>query len=184
MNKKLLVRAVLVFLFGIVVAKFGLPMSSSQVESNVDNVLSEVSIQELSESRQVLFVTDGDTFTVKLGETEGIVRVLGINAPETKHSSRGAECFGAEASTYAKQLLVGATVKLQSDPTQSVKDKYGRLLAYVELEDGRDFGQVMIVDGYAYEYTFKGVSYEKQQVYKDSQVQAAEEGAGLWSVCE
>lgn len=131
-------------------------------------------------------VVDGDTLTVDVDGTSESIRVLGINTPETKYSSKGAECFGAEASAYAKSLLEGTSVELTSDDSQDTRDKYNRILAYVTLPDGRDFGQVMITDGYAYEYTYQGVPNKNQQLYQDAQAKAQEDKAGLWAegVCD
>jgi len=49
------------------------------------------------------------------------------------------QCFGREASVKAKELLVGQQVRIAEDPTQDTKDRYGRLLVYLWLEDGTFF---------------------------------------------
>lgn len=125
-------------------------------------------------------VVDGDTIDVLIKGTKEKIRVIGINTPETVDPRRPVECFGIEASNYAKSLLLNQTVILTSDPTQASKDKYGRLLRYVSLLDGTDFGLRMITNGYAYEYTYE-IPYQRQDEYKKAQKDASEKSVGLWS---
>lgn len=162
--------------------------SPQQEDIEQSDYIKEVAGTEATDGQTyvVTQVVDGDTLTVDVDGTSESIRVLGINTPETKYSSKGAECFGAEASAYAKSLLEGTSVELTSDDSQDTRDKYNRILAYVTLPDGRDFGQVMITDGYAYEYTYQGVPNKNQQLYQDAQAKAQEDKAGLWAegVCD
>lgn len=128
----------------------------------------------------VLKVVDGDTLEVMVGETHEKVRVLGINSPETVDPRKPVECFGKEASNEAKRLLTSAKVNLTNDATQADKDKYGRLLRYVTLPDGSDFGLMMIKEGYAYEYTYD-IPYARQKEYKAAQESAQFAKKGLWA---
>lgn len=125
-------------------------------------------------------VIDGDTLEVLVDGKKEKVRVIGINTPETVDPRRPVECFGKEASSYAKSLLSNKTIKLESDTTQADKDKYGRLLRYVFLSDGTDFGMTMIKEGYAYEYTYD-IPYKFQKEYKNAQKEAETGLRGLWS---
>ncbi len=108
------------------------------------------------------------------------IRILGINTPETVDPRRKVECFGHEASDHAKSLLTGQSVRLESDPTQGDKDKYGRLLRYAFLPNGTDYGLEMIRSGYAYEYTYD-IPYKYQKEYKSAQMTAEKAKSGLWS---
>lgn len=146
-----------------------------------EKALSEIPEENIfSGSYRVEKVVDGDTLVIDINGASQSVRVLGIDAPETEFSSRGAECFGIEASEHAKALLENTSVQLASDSSQDIRDKYDRLLAYVTLPDGRDFGEVMIRNGYSYELTFKDMPYKNQKLYKKAQKIAEEEGLGLW----
>ena len=80
-------------------------------------------------------VVDGDTVRVRLagGKSER-VRLIGIDAAE-----RG-DCFASAATARARQLALSKPVVLRGDGTQDTRDRYGRLLAYVWLPDGRDLG--------------------------------------------
>ncbi|MGB9883419.1 MAG: thermonuclease family protein [Microgenomates group bacterium] len=124
-------------------------------------------------------VVDGDTLDVEIDNQIKRVRVIGINTPEVVDPRKTVECFGKEASNKAKEILAGKKVKLEADLTQGNTDKYGRLLRYVFLEDGTDFGLLMIKEGYAYEYTYN-IPYKYQQKYKEAQKEAQENKKGLW----
>jgi micrococcal nuclease len=126
-------------------------------------------------------VVDGDTIRVLIQGKEDIVRLIGIDAPETVGPVKPAQCFGKEASDKAKEILTNKTVILESDPTQGDRDEYGRLLRYVFLLDGTNFDKFMISEGYAYEYTFKGNSYKYQSEFKNAEKRAFESRRGLWA---
>jgi endonuclease YncB( thermonuclease family) len=132
---------------------------------------------------QVLSVIDGDTLRVDVDGQSQTVRVLGIDTPETEFSPVGEECHATEATAYAKHLLEGNKVQLEFDPAQPKTDVYDRLLAYVQLPEGKDFGELMIADGFAREYTYKNNTYSKQALYKKVENTAKGKQKGVWS-CE
>ena len=87
-------------------------------------------------------VVDGDTVRlVGLGS----VRLIGVNTPEVYGR---VQCFGPEASAFAKSVLhPGIRVRYQVG--REAHDRYGRLLAYVWLEDGRLFNAMLVEGGFA-----------------------------------
>ena len=128
----------------------------------------------------VVRVVDGDTLIVARPEGETRVRVIGIDTPESVAQDQPVECFGPEAAQRAEQLLAGTSVMLRGDPTQARTDQYGRELDYVWLPDGRLFNHVMLMEGYALEYTF-AAPYAYQSEFRAAEQQAAQGGLGLWS---
>lgn len=124
-------------------------------------------------------VIDGDTIEVNFGGKTEKIRLIGVNTPETVDHRRPVECFGKQASDYTKAALIGKSVSLESDPTQGDRDKYGRLLRYVFLEEGANFNKKLILEGYANEYTYN-TPYKYQQEFKEAQKEAEEKMAGLW----
>ena len=125
-------------------------------------------------------VTDGDTIHITMDGRDEKVRLIGINTPETVDPRRTVECFGKEASTRMKELVGGKIVRLEYDDTQSVRDAYNRILAYVYLEDGQMINRKMIAEGYAYEYTYL-IPYRYQKEFRELQVLAKTGERGLWS---
>ena len=142
-------------------------------------------------------VVDGDTIVVESmsrdSQQKTIIRLIGMNTPETVDPRRKVECFGKEASDKAKEILLGKTVRLEYDDTQDTLDKYGRRLAYVFVQDESSvakqvsntdseifFNAYMIEQGYAYEYTYSK-PYKYQKDFKDAQKRAEAERRGLWS---
>ncbi len=95
----------------------------------------------------VVATIDGDTIDVRLddGRVER-VRILGADTPETKDRRKPVQCFGPEASAYTHARLGGRQVSLETD--SEVRDKYGRLLAYVYVE-GERFDDELLRLGYA-----------------------------------
>src|SRR3954451_22120022 len=85
---------------------------------------------------RVVRVVDGDT--VVLTEI-GKVRLIGIDTPEVYGQQ---ECFGQEASAFAKrELPPGREVTFRLGVES--RDRYGRALAYVWLGDGRMFNELL-----------------------------------------
>jgi endonuclease YncB( thermonuclease family) len=80
-------------------------------------------------------VVDADTFVIIGGDR---VRVLGIDACEARDPG------GSAASAVARDLLTGQMVTLHAQPGAPDRDRFGRLLRYVQLPDGRDLGEVLV----------------------------------------
>lgn len=92
----------------------------------------------LTELYDVVRVCDGDTIVVAMGGDIGDIRVrlIGIDTPESVNPNKELNCEnGVIASDYMKSLLPdGSKVYLEYDVEQ--RDEYGRILAYVYLDDG------------------------------------------------
>jgi micrococcal nuclease len=132
------------------------------------------------EAARVVNVVDGDTVDVRVGGREERVRLIGIDTPETVHPRQPVMCYGREASQRAEALLQGQTVFLEADPSQDSRDRFGRLLRFVWLEDGRMVNQVLVAEGYAFEYTYD-LPYRYQREFRAAERAAREAGLGLWS---
>ena len=122
-------------------------------------------------------VVDGDTIQIESGEK---VRYIGVNTPEAVDPRRRVQCFGKEASEFNRNLVAGRRVRLVKDVSE--RDKYGRLLRYVYLEDGTFVNLKIIQTGFAYVATFPpDVKYS--QMFVEAARKAREEGRGLWQAC-
>ena len=142
----------------------------------------EINNQEVA---RVLRVIDGDTIEVLINNKEDTVRLIGIDSPETLDSRKPVQCFGKEASNKAKEMLSGKTIRLEPDTTQSNRDKYGRLLRYVFLNN-LNFNKFMISEGFVHEYTYQNNPYKHMEEFKNAERIAREEKKGLWkeNVCK
>lgn len=151
------------------------------VNSDTEKINDQVKTTEARGLYEVLSVVDGDTIKVMYEGKETSVRFIGVNTPETVDPRKPVECFGREASDHLKNLLSGKKVKLQRDDTQTDRDKYGRILRYVYLDD-QDVNLAIISNGYGYEYTYNGAfPYTKQAAYKQAQKDAETNKRGLWA---
>jgi micrococcal nuclease len=131
---------------------------------------------------QVVHVTDGDTFDVRIAGRIEPVRLIGIDTPETHDPRKPVQCFGLAAAQEAHRLLDHQQVRLVGDPTDSDRDKYRRLLRYVYLQDGRLYNQYMVQHGYAFAYTiFPNI---KLDLFKEWETEARQHQLGIWGACQ
>jgi micrococcal nuclease len=135
----------------------------------------------------VLRVVDGDTLHVLIDGRDTTVRLLGINTPETVKPNSPVECFGPEASAYAKQALEVRRVTLEFDDSQGRLDRYGRTLAYVWIPvetGGLDLVNLdLVAQGFAYQRQYGSDPVAWQPELVAAQNQARESGTGLWGAC-
>lgn len=129
----------------------------------------------------VVHINDGDTIIVKTPTGDETIRLLGVDTPETKDPRKPVQCFGEAASAHTKQRLTGQSVRLEPDPTNSDRDKYGRLLRYVYLPDGTLYNAELIQDGYGFAYTV--FPLVKLDDFKALEHDAREANRGLWAGC-
>jgi len=133
-----------------------------------------------NQSFTVCRVVDGDT--IDLDSPDGQhsttrVRLWGVDTPETVKENTPVQHFGPEASRFTKSLVLEQTVRVELEPTQT-RDKYGRLLAYVYLPDGRMLNRVLVAEGYGYADPRYEHTHKAQ--FARLQTQAMEARAGLW----
>jgi micrococcal nuclease len=132
-------------------------------------------------------VVDGDTLHVILDGDDVTVRLIGMNTPETVKQNTPVECYGPQASDYAKTTLTGRTVTLEFDESQGRTDQYGRTLAYVWLE--QPGGELSLVNldeisqGFARERQYGPTPYAWKPTFKDAATVAKKAGVGLWGAC-
>ncbi|QNN54561.1 thermonuclease family protein [Nocardioides mesophilus] len=131
---------------------------------------------------RVVRVVDGDTVHVDWRGEDTTVRIIGIDTPESVSPSTPDECWGSRATRAAEGLLEGRRVAVVLDPSQGRRDVYGRLLAYLDIEGGQDFGEAMIRAGDAVEYTYDD-PYARQAGYRSAERAARAADRGLWGAC-
>ncbi len=190
-RKKLTLIFGLIALFCfIIVGVFAEPKqddSQNIVAEDSETTIEISAIPDFSESDIFLVsnVVDGDTIDITMDDRTYRIRLIGVDTPETKHPSKPVECFGKEASEFTTSTLLNQSVTLEFDDSQGQIDKYDRLLCYIFLEDGTNFNELLISEGYAYEYTYN-TPYKYQNDFKQAQQEAGSGKYGLWAdgVCD
>lgn len=128
--------------------------------------------------RRVGTVFDGDTIRLESGEK---VRYLGINAPEIGHEEgEETECMGLDAKKLNVSLVSKRRVKLEFD--QPKEDRYGRLLAYVFLENGDMVNALLVRKGLAHVTAGKS-NLKYFTLLLHEQRLAMDERIGIWDRC-
>jgi micrococcal nuclease len=137
-----------------------------------------------AETAAVVRVVDGDTLVVDRGNGDERVRIVGVDTPETVAPNAPVECYGPEASAYVTDLLTGATVRLESDPSQADSDRYGRLLRYVWVAtDAGAWNSVealLLFGGFAEPYP---ESHSRKAGFDTLGAEAQAAGRGMWGAC-
>jgi len=129
----------------------------------------------------VVKAVDGDTLDIDIpdGSYEHTrVRLLGIDAPEINSEQFGTMYFGPQAAAALKELALGRQVTVYLDAPNPTRGKYGRLLAYVQLQDGRFLNETLLTQGLAYaDLRFEHSFFNK---YKQLESTARNLNKGLW----
>ncbi|GAB7386765.1 thermonuclease family protein [Bacillaceae bacterium] len=123
-------------------------------------------------------VVDGDTFVIEGGER---VRLIGVDTPESVKPNHPVEPYGKEAKAFTKRMLEGKRVRLEFDVAE--RDRYGRLLAYVYLEDGTFYNLLLVEEGYGKVLTVPP-NVEHAEEFVEAERRARQEEKGLWSVAQ
>jgi micrococcal nuclease len=143
-------------------------------------------------SVEVTTVVDGDTIDVRLPDgSEDTVRLLGVDTPEVyadndptefegvPDSEAGAACLreaGGNATDYAAGRLQSGNVTLVFDPNADRRGGYGRLLAYVTIDD-RNLNYELVATGHARVYDS---DFAFRESFDAAEQQARDNQRGLW----
>ena len=137
-------------------------------------------------SGRVSWIYDGDTLQV---EGIGRVRLLGIDTPEARASSRDRfyrynfDITPKKLRQIAKQVkrfniesAKGQLVRLVTEADE--RDKYDRLLAYLYLSDGRQLNRTLLENGLA--TVFRSYQFNRKDDFLAAENSARKAGIGLW----
>lgn len=134
---------------------------------------------------RVLHVYDGDTILV---DGIGKVRLVGIDAPEGEASGRDDFYRRWQISPdrlrniawRAKEFCLRKTQSgpITLTPAKNPRDRYGRLLAYVRLTDGRLLNRLLLERGLATVY--RRFDFQMKQDFLLAENEARRHGYGLW----
>jgi micrococcal nuclease len=109
------------------------------------------------------------------------VRYIGVDTPETVDPDEPVGCYGHAASRFNADLVEGERVRLVFD--RELRDRYGRLLAYVyRTSDGLFVNAALVRHGYAHTLTIApNVAHAGE--FRRLAATARRAGRGLWSAC-
>ena len=127
-------------------------------------------------------VVDADTLHIDAPDARAAstkVRLLGIDAPELARDGEPGMHFGREAANYPQRLAQGHKVTLYLDEAGPSRGYYGRLLAYIEMPDGRFLNELLVSEGYAYADARFPHSYSHR--YRQLEASARALKKGLWA---
>ena len=144
--------------------------------------------------REMSFVeraVDGDTLKLSDGRR---VRLIGVDTPELHYSEKllrdsqrthkdikTIQAFGAKAADFTRKLCERKPVRIETDVRKL--DKYGRLLAYIYLEDGTFVNAKILEEGYGQVMTIPpDVKYA--DYFLKLEREARENRKGLWAITE
>jgi len=132
---------------------------------------------------RVITVVDGDTIKVTLLDgTRETVRLVGIDTPESRRPNTPVECGAKRAAAALRQLVAGRAVVLVRDRTQDARDRYGRMLAYVDV-GSRDAGEEMVRGGWAKPYVYRDIPFARLRAYRAAESSARRARAGVHGAC-
>jgi micrococcal nuclease len=126
--------------------------------------------------RHVERVIDGDTLML---EGHVRVRLIGVDTPETKHPRKPVEPLGPEASEFTRSQVENRDVTLQFDRER--RDRYGRVLAYVYVDD-KLLNEEIIRAGFSRAETKYKFDRAMALRFLEAEAEAREAGRGIWSL--
>jgi micrococcal nuclease len=121
-------------------------------------------------------VVDGDTLLLA---DHARIRLLGVDTPETKRPDTPVEPFGPEASEFTRQHVEGRYVRLEFDKERF--DKYGRVLAYVYLDDWF-LNEALLRAGLGRAITNHPYSESMKRRFRAAEGEARRARRGIWSL--
>ena len=146
----------------------------------------------------VIKVIDGDTIRMKylrfpwsspnlnkgelLSENTLIIRLAGVDAPETAKFGNPGQELGDEVTDFVKKEILSSNIKVK---LLSI-DRYNRAVGLIKYRNGlklfeKDLSQILLEKGYACVYNGGGAKYDgNKQKYLKIESQAKQKGKGMW----
>ena len=131
------------------------------------------------DSGEGVTVYDGDPVRVRFADGSlRKVRLIGIDSPELSDARETVRFMALMAKRFAFRELFRKRVRLAYD--WQLEDKYGRLLAYLYLDDGSLFNERILREGFA--SVFRAFPYDDalRKRFESAEREARKEERGLW----
>lgn len=136
---------------------------------------------------QITAVVDGDTVKVQFENeipencsTNETIRLIGINTPELNlNKNKEPEYYAEEAYQFTNKYW-NKKVYVQLDDVTGLRDKYSRLLAYIQLSDGKLLNELLLEEGYARYYDNFKFNKQRMDDFSKAEIKAKLSKKGLW----
>lgn len=151
---------------------------------------------------RVTHVRDGDTFEARIRGELQVVRLLGIDTPESVRPGTPVECGALEAKDLLLRMLFtrprdtdgddlvdrdggrGRRVVLERDPTQDDADRYGRVIRYARVRGAeRTVQERVLAAGWAAVYVFRQRRFERFDAFVSAARKAKRARRGVYRSC-
>jgi micrococcal nuclease len=137
---------------------------------------------------RVTQVIDGDTIDLDCPDHRSPshrdftrIRLWGVDCPETAKAwlNQPAQPFGDEAAKLTRSMTEGRMVRVELQQ-QRKRDRFGRLLAYVTLDDGSSLNLTLIQQGLA--RADDRWSHDQDATFHKAQRDAKAAKLGIWTL--
>ena len=122
-------------------------------------------------------VIDGDTLDLTDGRR---IRLLGIDAPEAGFGDKVAEPWAEESTQWLRDRVEGQRVALRIGDDE--KDRYGRTLAWIYIDEGVLINEEMLAAGHAKLLPDFGLPLDLEPVLRAAESEARLQKKGLWGI--
>ena len=154
-----------------------LDIVSNQIDSlrfqiaNIDRDINSFRNQTASVVCEVTEVLRGDAFECLFSTGTRVVKLIGIETPDKDESIK------SSPTDFTESLILGKSVLLKFDGRKS--DGYGRLLAYVYLDEETMLNAMLLRQGYGFAVSDSPYKFVKE--FKRYENIARESNLGLWN---
>ncbi|MFO7750139.1 MAG: thermonuclease family protein [Desulfobacteraceae bacterium] len=156
------------------------PRENRQVQTFSENSQGNLALSRIKNKRdlfRVVKVYDGDSIKVKNNTLTLMVRLVGIDAPESGHGKLAGQPYSSESKQLLERLLSGKTVRIKSYGTGG----YNRQLAEIFV-NRKNINLEMLKNGMAEVYRGTPPKDLETDPYRRAQAAAKRAGKGIWSL--
>lgn len=152
---------------------------TAQVQSFRGDLLPAPENLELTSGQKVtvIKIVDGDELSVRVGNLQFVVRILGISSYDPAVNDRLTENVAKEAVRYLEKVTLNNEVELIFE--KFARDRYGRVLSYV-YKNGVDLGLDLVTNGHS--LVFTRYPFPRMPEYLTAERQASEARRGVWAL--
>lgn len=160
---------------------------NSGCEKTAENKEKNLEIASVLYPAKITTTVDGDTVKIQFKNKippdcskNETVRLIGVNTPELNlYKEAESEYFAKEAFEYTNRYYK-EEVEIQLDDVSAMRDKYGRLLAYIWLCNSTMLNKNLIEDGLGRYYNVFLFNEKYMKEFLDAEIHAIQEKKGIW----